>query len=91
LALDHQRLGSGWEWSQRPHIDDYAEWEMQPSQNTHTLLVPRLEFSFRHVAAEGELKSQVGLVYFVHCTYPFLAPDQRWACPVCSIDKNSER
>jgi hypothetical protein len=75
LALDHHCLGSGWERSQRPHIDDHAEWEMHPSQNPRTLFVPCLEFSFRQVAAEGELISQVGLVFFVHCTYPFLAPD----------------
>jgi hypothetical protein len=75
LALDHHRLRSDWEWGQRPHIDDYAEWEVHPSQNSRTLLVPRLEFSFRHVAAEGELKPQIGFLYFVHCAYPFVSPD----------------
>jgi len=91
LTLDHYRLGSGWEWGQRPHIDDYAEWKMHPSQNPRTLLVPRLEFSFRHVAAEGELKSQVGLVYFVHCTYPFfrLITGTHGARPACCINRNS--
>ena len=75
LALDHHRLGSDWEWSQRSHIDDYAEWEIHLSQNPRTLLVPRLEFSFRHVAAECELKPQIGFLYFVHCMYPFVALD----------------
>jgi hypothetical protein len=74
LAPNHHFLGFGRERSQSPHIDKYAEWDMDPGQNSRALLIPRLEFSFRHVAAEGELKSQLGLVYFVHV--PFLASER---------------
>jgi len=70
LALDHYLLGLDWERSQRSHIDDYAEWSLRPRQRLLTLLIPPLEFSFRHLTTEGEMKSQIDLLYFVHMSTP---------------------
>ena len=71
LAPDHDSLGFDREWSQRPHIDDYPKWGLLPCQNLLTIFVPLIEFIFRHIASEGEIKSQIGLFDFIHSSTHF--------------------
>jgi len=59
-------LGLNRERGQRPHIDDYSERGLLPYESLLTFRVPLLDFIFRHIASEGEIKSKIGFVYFVH-------------------------
>ena len=71
LTPDHCSLGFDPEWSQRSHIDDYPKWGLLPCQNLLTIFVPLLHFIFRHIATEGEIKSQIGLFDFIHLSTHF--------------------
>jgi hypothetical protein len=79
LAPYHYFLGFDREWSQRPHVDDYTKRGLLPQESLLTLRVPLLDFIFRHIASEGEIKSKIGFVYFVHGLSILLFDHSSWS------------
>jgi len=79
LAPYHYFLGFDREWSQRPHVDDYTKGGLLPYESLLTLRVPLLDFIFRHIASEGEIKSKIGFVYFVHGLSILLFDHSSWS------------
>lgn len=62
-------LGVGWQWCKSSHIHNYTEWTMLSGQTVRTSSLSSYHFStfgFRHDTAKREMKSQIGLSYFVH-------------------------
>jgi len=87
LTPNHHFLSIGRQWGQRSHVNDHAEWSVAPCENLVALLVPLLKLRFSYFAAKGEIKSQIGLVYFVHRPTLLIASDypaHRLRSPSCS-------